>query len=255
MHSTICIPASILTSALIALPAAAGVSEPGISSVSGSADIQFDITGFRGGLDANDFGEAQLNISTDNDALPGGLFWSDQSNAEVNLGPTSGRIASDAAFEASDQFFSYTQSVSGSGSIADGDQLGGNYSGRANFFVSFDAPTLVDIVIRLSATDPLIGNGAIASVRISGIAGQGPIELRYDNGDPAGIQEFSIRTTIDSPRAVIFDFDADLNLNPDQGFPVEYAGIELFGSINVVPTPGAAATLALGGLIAARRRR
>lgn len=255
MHSTIRISASILAAGFVALPAAAGVSDPGISSINGSADLQFDVTGFRAGLSADDFGEARLDVNTDNDSLPGGLFWSDQSEVEVDLGPTAGLISSDAAFEASDLFFSYTQSVSGSGSIADGDQLGGNYSGRANFFVTFDAPTLVDIVIRLSATDPLIGDGAGASVRLSGIDGQGPIELRYDNGDPAGIQEFSIRTTIDSPRAVIFDFDADLSLNPDQGFPVEFAGIELFGSINVVPGPGATLLLATGGLLTTRRRR
>ncbi|MEM9374371.1 MAG: hypothetical protein AAGA55_12085, partial [Planctomycetota bacterium] len=160
MHSTIRIPASILTAALVTLPAAAGVSGPGISDINGSADLQFDVSGFRAGLNADDFGEARLDVNTDNDSLPDGLFWSDQSEVGVDLGPTAGLISSDAAFEGSDQLFSYTQSVRGSGSIADGDQLGGNYSGRANFFVTFDAPTLVDIVIRLSATDPLIGDGA-----------------------------------------------------------------------------------------------
>ncbi|GEM_PF-2853185 len=253
MHNTFCLTVPMLAAGLAAMPAAGGI--PGISRISGSADLQFDVGGFRNSIDADDSGDARLSLNTDGDALPGGLFWSDLSEVEVDLGPTAGRISSDAAFEASDQFFSYSQFVSGSGSVAQGDQFGGNYNGRANFFVSFDAPTLVDIVIRLESTGPLIGDGVSASVRVSGIAGQGPIELQYNDGEPAGVQEFSIRTTIDSPRAVIFDMNADLNLNPDQGFPVSYGGIELFGSITVVPTPGAAALLSLGGLVAGRRRR
>jgi hypothetical protein len=255
MRNTIHVPASILASAAVALPTAAGVLWPGISGVNGSADASFDISGFRAGLDADDFGEARLDANIDRDSLASGVFWSDLSEAEVDLGPTSGRIASDATFEASSQFFSYRQSVSALGRVAEGDQLGGGFEANGNILVSFDAPTLVDIVIRLEVAEPLIGDDASAFIRLSGIDGQAPIRLVYNGGDPAGIQEFAIRTTIDSPRAVSFDFDTDLSLNPAQGFPVEFASIEFFGSITVVPTPGAAAMLALGGLIAARRRR
>lgn len=255
MSSMIRIPVSILASTLFALPAAAGISGSGISSINGTTDIELDVGGSRAGLFALDFDEAELNVSARDDDLPGGLLWSDISQAGVYLGPTAGLISANTEFQASDQFFSYRQSVSASGSVAEGDQLAGNYRGRADFFVLFDAPTLVDIVIRLEVSEPLMINDASAFVRVSGIDGQGPVDLEFNHGDPAGIQEFSIRTTTNPQRGVSFDFITDLGLNPDQGFPIEFGGIELFGSITVVPTPGALLILSAAGILAARRRR
>jgi len=245
--------APVLTAAFLTGSALAGV--PGISGINGSADLRFDVDGFRDGINASDQGEASLNVNAGDDPLPGGLFWSDTSVVEVDLGPTAGRIRSEAMFAASDQTFSYSQLVSGSGSVAEGDQFAGNYDGMANFFVNFDEPTLVDIVIRLTATGPFVGDGTHASVQVSGIGGQGPITLEFTDGNPAGVQEFTIRTTIDSPRALIFDFDANLDLNPDQGFPTEIGEIILFGSVSVVPGSGSLALLGACGLLAARRRR
>ncbi|MEM9374372.1 MAG: hypothetical protein AAGA55_12090 [Planctomycetota bacterium] len=195
----------------------------------------------------------QMDFDADRATLRDGIFWSDTSIAEVNLGQSFGMVQATTTVEASEQHFEFRQYISASGSIATNDLMQIDFFDRASFDIRFDTPTPVDITIRLATIDPPIDQRLTAQVFLAENAGT---ELRYDAGDFGSVQEFSVRTTIDPLEYVSMDFNSLVSFALVDGFPsATLGGLELYGSVTVVPAPGATLCLSAFGLLAARRRR
>ncbi len=227
-----------------------------ITSLNGDLDIEAEVDAGHQGASLNDYSYANIHISPDSDS--GFLldFNADRTTG-IFAGGTGGLVESSTSVMSDTQMYSFSHSMSNRAAIGmdANDYAESEHGLRLNSLVDFEEGDQVLITMRIEYE--AVSNGQLwAQLRVSGIAGQGPVMLEVSDPTEAGFVEFTALTTVDGSRAFFLDADMESRIGASGDRRDEQVdGFSMSASFTLVPAPGGLALLAPAGLIAAGRRR
>ncbi len=227
-----------------------------VTSLNGDLDIEAEVDAGHQGASLNDYSYANIHISPDSDS--GFLldFNADRTTG-IFAGGTGGLVESSTSVMSDTQMYLFSHGMSNRAAIGmeANDYAESEHGLRLNSLVDFEKGDQVLITMRIEYE--AVSDGQLwAQLRVSGIAGQGPVVLEVSDPTEAGFVEFSTLTTVDGSRAFFFDADMESRLEASGDRRHEQVdGFSMSASFVLVPAPGG--TLMLGGLglFAGRRGR
>lgn len=242
------------------LVVSANAASAGITRITGDIRAESIATASIFGAEARDFAEAELDPRFDKDTIGNGLSWADRSDVSAAMNGAFGMINAAASADLGSNAASFSTWVEGSAGVADEQtqQASAEHRTDANLFLYFDQPTLVDIVLRVEydGSPDGLDHGYFGSVSLSGLAGQGPLEIETTRDGQAFFQELTVRAMVsDDPRPLILRLQTEADPNPEGLVVAEIGRLSVSASITVVPGPGTGALAACGLAVAGRRRR
>lgn len=237
----------------------ASAASAGITRINGDIRAESRATASVFGAEARDFADAHLAPNLNPDTIGAGLIWTDRSDVRAALNGAYGRIDAGVSAGLATDAVAVSNWVEGSAGVADAQsqQAAAQHRTETELFMYFGTPTLVDVVLRIedagSPGGPPQSYGS--TISLSGLAGQGPLELELFGDGQAFFQELTVRAAVsDDSRPLILRMDTWAEPNPDGPDAAEIGRLSVSASITVVPNPGTPAVLALAAVSARRRR-
>ncbi|MEQ8769002.1 MAG: hypothetical protein RIB60_00680 [Phycisphaerales bacterium] len=232
------------------LAAAAGLAHAGFRH----ADSEFNLTQQTfveidgGAATAEDDRHVQSRFSVDQDGPTGPYDFRDRGVLDTRLGSSRANLLTDTFKSLSLNQAEWRFGASGG---ADADEDGNAFADlNADYRLSFDAEADTELMVTLRLEIEDEGDAVQqAFVRLDGLSS--PFELRYDRSG-SFMAELSLLITVQAGTS--YQIEAGLAASPDARRDASFWS-EMGVEVALAPSPGTAAMLGLGGLLAARRRR
>ena len=240
----------------VGLALVGSVASAEITDLNGDLSIEAEVDALNLGTQFNDQSMASLQIDPDQD-LGFQLDFNAVRSTGFFAGGTGGMVESSTSVMSNTSMYSFHHEMAGLASVGSNgaDWANSEHGLRLNSYVEFEEGDQVLISMRIDYE--AVQDGQLsAQFRLSGVSGSGPIELDVQDPTEAGFVEYSILTTVDSPRAFFLNADLDSRIEAfgDRPFAA-LDGFSMSASFVLVPAPGSALLFGGLGLFAGRRRR
>lgn len=244
------------TAGIVALGLLGSVAAGEIVNINGDLSMESRVGAWFMGSRLDDDANAFIQVNPEQD--DGLVFDLDAVRTTgIFAGGTGGMVDTRTSLMTGTGMYSYSHSMTNAATLGDGlgDHAESEHMTRLHSLIQFEEGDVVDIALRIEYE--AVRDGQLwAQLRVSGIAGQGPVMLEVRDPTDAGFVEFTIRTTVDGPRAFFLDADLESAVEAQGDRRDELVdGFVMSASFTLVPAPGGLALLAPAGLIAAGRRR
>ena len=227
-----------------------------ITDVNGDLSIEAQVNAEHMGTGFNDQSMASINFNPKHDS---GLLL-DLSTARTTgifTGGTGGMVETVTTVFTDTQMYSFSHGMSNTATVGSGlsDYAESEHFLRLNSFVDFEEGDRVLINMRIEYE--AVQDGQLsAELRVSGIAGMGPVMLRVDDPTEAGFVEFTTLTTVSDSRAFFLNADMESRLDAfSDRREAMVDGFSMSASFTLVPAPGTGVVLGCFGVLGLRRRR
>ncbi len=227
-----------------------------IVNISGDLMLESQVEAEFMGSQLDDDSQAFIQVSPEQDD---GLVFDFNANRSTGIfaGGTGGLVDTSTSLMTDTRRYAFDHSMTNAAMLGAGvnDRAETYHMTRLSSMIQFEEGDIVDIALRIEYE--AVRDGQLwAQLRVSGVAGQGPVMLEVRDPTEAGFVEFTIRTTVDGPRAFFLDADLESRVEAFGDRRDELVdGFVMSASFTLVPAPGGLALLAPAGLVAARRRR
>ena len=244
------------TAGIVVLGLLGSVAAGDIVDINGDLTFESQVQADFMGSQLDDESYANILISPEQDD---GLLFDFNASRSTGIfaGGTGGMVETESSLMTSQQMYSFGHSMANAASLGASlnDRADTYHMTRLHSLIQFEEGDVVDIALRIEYE--AVGDGELfAQLRVAGIAGQGPVMLEVSDPTEAGFVEFTIRTTVDGPRAFFLDAEVESRVEVfGDRRDALVDGFSMSASFTLVPAPGGLALLAPAGLIAAGRRR
>ncbi len=227
-----------------------------ITTLNGDLNIEAQVDAQHQGAGFNDesFANIQFNPDEDSGFL---LDFNADRTTGIFAGGTGGMVESSTSVMSDTRMYSFSHTMSNRAVLGMDqiDQAQSEHGLRLNSFVNFEEGDQVMITMRIEYE--AVSDGQLwAELRLSGLAGQGPVMITVSDPTESGFVEFSTLTTVDGPRAFFLNADIESRVEASGDRRDEMVGgFSMSASFVLVPAPGGMPLLGALGVLWARRMR